>query len=152
MTRSGIEPVTKLLQYFPHLPSVSHAPLNPLTSFDYPNDIWRGTKIKQLHVRQFFFNLLHPPPAPSLLFPNSLCSKLFSNILNVCTSLSVRDQRPYPYKTKAKLQTFILSCIHCHSVHHKTSVSKASINVVSIRRRTVQQTVAYLGCFRAWDE
>jgi len=43
-----------------------------------------------------------------LLGPNILLSTMFSNILNQCSSLSVRDQVSQPYKTKGKI---IVLCI-----------------------------------------
>src|SRR5215470_2280724 len=44
-------------------------------------------------------SLLHSPVASSLLGPNILLSTLFSNTLNLCSSLSVRDHVSQPYKT-----------------------------------------------------
>jgi phosphate starvation-inducible membrane PsiE len=38
-----------------------------------------------------------------LLGPNILLSILFSNTLNLCSSLSVRDQVSHPYKTTGKI-------------------------------------------------
>jgi hypothetical protein len=46
---------------------------------------------------------LLPTPAPSsLLVPNILLSTLFSNTLNLRSSLNVRDQVSHPYKTCVK--------------------------------------------------
>jgi len=39
----------------------------------------------------------------SLLGPNILHSTLSSNTLNLCSSLSVRDQASQPYKTTGKI-------------------------------------------------
>jgi hypothetical protein len=36
-------------------------------------------------------------------YPNNLLSTLFSNSLSLCSSLSVRDQVSYPYKTTGKI-------------------------------------------------
>jgi len=44
--------------------------------------------------------IMQPSPVTSsLLGPNILLSTLFSNILNQCSSLSVRDKVSHPYKT-----------------------------------------------------
>jgi hypothetical protein len=48
-------------------------------------------------------SLFHSPVASSLLGPNILLSTLFSNILSLCSSLSVRDQVSQPYKTAHKI-------------------------------------------------
>jgi hypothetical protein len=46
---------------------------------------------------------LHQHSATSSLFgPNITLSTLFSNIHNLCFSLSVTDQVSYPYETKGK--------------------------------------------------
>jgi polysaccharide pyruvyl transferase WcaK-like protein len=37
------------------------------------------------------------------LVPNILLSALFSNTLNLCSSISVRDQVSHPYKTTGKI-------------------------------------------------
>jgi hypothetical protein len=50
---------------------------------------------------------LHPPITSSLFGPNVL-STLFSNTLSLCSSLHVRDQVSYPYKTTSKI---IVLCI-----------------------------------------
>jgi len=39
-----------------------------------------------------------PPVTLSLLGPNVLLSILFSNTLNLCTSINVTDQVPHSYK------------------------------------------------------
>jgi hypothetical protein len=44
-----------------------------------------------------------PPAPPSLLGVNILLSTLFSNILDMNSSLSVRDQVSHPYKTTGKI-------------------------------------------------
>jgi hypothetical protein len=41
--------------------------------------------------------------AHHLLGPNILLSTLFSNTLNLCSSLNVRDQISHPYKTTGKI-------------------------------------------------
>jgi hypothetical protein len=53
----------------------------------------------QLLIKQF----LQPPVTLSVLGPNILLSTLFSNILNLCYSLNVRDQVSHPYKTTGKI-------------------------------------------------
>jgi uncharacterized membrane protein len=46
---------------------------------------------------------LQPPVTSSLIGPNILLSTLFSNTLNLCSSLNVRDQVSHPYKTTGKI-------------------------------------------------
>jgi hypothetical protein len=52
----------------------------------------------QLLIMQFF----QPPLTSSLLDPNIILSTLFTNTLNLCSSLNVRDQVSHPYKTTGK--------------------------------------------------
>jgi len=52
-------------------------------------------------------NLLQPSTTSSLLCPNILHSTLFSNTLNLCSSLSVRDQISHKYKTAGKSMDFV---------------------------------------------
>jgi phosphate starvation-inducible membrane PsiE len=49
------------------------------------------------------WNFLQPPVTSSLLGRNILLSTLFSNTLNLCSSLYVRDQVPHSYKTTDKI-------------------------------------------------
>jgi hypothetical protein len=44
-------------------------------------------------------SFLHPPDISSLFGPNILLSTLFSNTLNLCSSLKGRDQISHPHKT-----------------------------------------------------
>jgi hypothetical protein len=48
-------------------------------------------------------SLLQPPATSCFLDPNILFSTLFLNTLNLCSSLSVRDQVSHPYKTRGKI-------------------------------------------------
>jgi hypothetical protein len=52
-------------------------------------------------------NFLHSPVTSSLLGPNILLRTLFSNTLSLCSSLSVRDQVPHPYKTTGRIMVFL---------------------------------------------
>jgi hypothetical protein len=45
-----------------------------------------------------FCSFLQPPVTSSLLGPNIHLSALFSNTLNLCSSLNVRDKVSHPYK------------------------------------------------------
>jgi hypothetical protein len=47
-------------------------------------------------------SFLQPHVTSSLLGPNILLSTLFSNTLNQCSSLNVKDQVSHPYKTTGK--------------------------------------------------
>jgi hypothetical protein len=46
---------------------------------------------------------LHPPVTLPLVGPNILLRTLFSNTLNLCSSLNVRNQVSHPYKTTGKI-------------------------------------------------
>jgi hypothetical protein len=48
------------------------------------------------------------PPLPSHLGPDILFSTLFSNTLNLCSSLSVRDQISPPYQTPGKIMVLYI--------------------------------------------
>jgi hypothetical protein len=48
-------------------------------------------------------SLLQPPATSSPLGPNILLSTLFSNTLNLCSSLSVTDQVSHLYKITGKI-------------------------------------------------
>jgi hypothetical protein len=48
-------------------------------------------------------SFLQPPVTSSLFGPNILLSTLFSNTLNLRSSLNVRDQISHPYKTTGKI-------------------------------------------------
>jgi hypothetical protein len=48
-------------------------------------------------------SFLQSPVTPSLSGPNILQSTLFSNTLNLCFSLNMKDQVPHPYKTTGKI-------------------------------------------------
>jgi hypothetical protein len=52
--------------------------------------------------RSLQWNYLHPRNTSFLLDPNIL-DTLFSNTLNLCSSLNVRDQVPHPYRTTCKV-------------------------------------------------
>jgi len=49
------------------------------------------------------YSCLQPLTTPSLLGPNIFLSMLFSNTLNLCSSLSVRDKVSHPHKTTGKI-------------------------------------------------
>jgi hypothetical protein len=58
-----------------------------------------GLQIMELLMMQFF----HRTVTSSLSVRNTLLCTLFSNTLNVCSSLYVRHQVSFPYKTRVKL-------------------------------------------------
>jgi hypothetical protein len=61
-------------------------------------------EVMKLLIRQFFPPSCHFIPHPSVLLgPNILLSVLFSNTLNLCSSLNLRDQVSLPYKTTGKI-------------------------------------------------
>jgi hypothetical protein len=75
--------------------------------FHHPNIIWWNIQVMELHIMQC--NILHPPATSSLLGPNILLSILFSNTLNLCSSLSMRDRVSHPYKTTGKIMVLYIS-------------------------------------------
>jgi len=64
---------------------------------DHPNIIWGVQMIKLLFIQ---YSLLHCYLFP--LRPKYLPQHLFSNTLNLYSSLNVRDQVSHPYKQQAK--------------------------------------------------
>jgi hypothetical protein len=48
-------------------------------------------------------SFLHLPVTASLIGPNILLSRLFSNILSLCSSLNVRDHVSHQYRTAGKI-------------------------------------------------
>jgi hypothetical protein len=78
-----------LLPYECYISCLSH----PLW-LNNPNYIWRRVQVMELLIMHF----LQPLIISSVLGPNCLLSTLFSNILGVCSSLTVRDQVSHPYR------------------------------------------------------
>jgi hypothetical protein len=54
-------------------------------------------------------NFLQPPVTSSLFGPNILLSNLFPNALSLYSSLNIRHQVPYRYKTTGKIIVFFYS-------------------------------------------
>jgi hypothetical protein len=78
---------------------ISHACYMPCPS--YPQWFCRPIiLVKRKLWSSSLCSLLQPPATSSLLGPNILLSTLFSNTLNLCSSLSVRYQVSHPYNTK----------------------------------------------------
>ena len=67
-------------------------------------------------------SLFQSPVTSSLLSPNILLNTLFSNTLNLCSSLNVSNHVSHPYKTRGKIIVLcILICIFFHGkLEHKT--------------------------------
>jgi hypothetical protein len=69
-------------------------------------------------------SFLQPPVTSSLLGSNILLSTLFSNTLNLCSSLNVKDQVSHPYKTtlhhyKDQFVNVVKEIIAVYSENHK---------------------------------
>jgi hypothetical protein len=67
--------------------------------FDHPNNIWFEYNLCSSSLCSF----LQPTVTSSLLGPHILLSILFSNTLNLCSSLNVTDQVQHPYKTAGEV-------------------------------------------------
>jgi hypothetical protein len=61
-------------------------------------------------------NFLHYPVTSSLLGPNTLLSTLFSNTLNLRSTLNVSDQVSHPYRTTGNI---IVLYILNHIKHYR---------------------------------
>jgi hypothetical protein len=53
-----------------------------------------------------FFSFLHSPII-SLLLGSNILNTMFSYTLNLCSSLNLKDQVSYPYKTAGKIIVFM---------------------------------------------
>jgi hypothetical protein len=53
-------------------------------------------------------NILHSPVTSFLLGSNILLSTLFSNTINLCSFLYVRDQVSHPYKTSSRIMVLYI--------------------------------------------
>jgi hypothetical protein len=96
-----------------HTPRASHLPW-----FDDANNIlWRENL-----WRSSLCNFLQSPVTSSLLGPKILLSNLFSNTLNLCSSLNVRDQVSHPYKTTGRiivLYILIFTYLYLQTEHER---------------------------------
>jgi hypothetical protein len=77
---------------FKPVPRPSHPP-----RFDHSNNFWWKVQTMQLLMMQFF----PVSVTSSLLGPNIPLSALFSNTLNLRSSLNVREQVSHLYKTSS---------------------------------------------------
>jgi len=92
---------------FPHQSPVYTSPLSCTTCpthlifLDFITKTILGEEYRSLSSS--LSNFLHFPVTSSLLGPNILLSTLFSNTLNLHSSLNVSDQVSHPYKTNGKI-------------------------------------------------
>jgi hypothetical protein len=63
---------------------------------------------------------MQPPATSSLLCPNTFLSTMFISTLNICPSISVRDQLSHPNKTAGK--------IHDMSLYNIIYINSISVN------------------------
>ena len=86
-----------------HSYTLSHTCYIPRPSnfsgFDHPKNIWWKIKIIKLLIMYF----LYSPISSSILGPNILLSTLFTNTLNLRSSISVSDQVSHSHKQQIKL-------------------------------------------------
>jgi hypothetical protein len=79
------------------------------------------------------------------LGPNILLSTLFSNTLNLCSSLIVRDQVSHPYKTTGKIYSFPM-LIFILPFHRNMNFGDVSVQRdVDQSPRRVQSIPVYVG-------
>jgi hypothetical protein len=81
------------------MPRQSHHPW-----LDNSNYVWRRVQVMKLLICSF----MQSPVTSSLFGPNILLSTLFSNTLNLCSSLKVRGQVAHPYRTTGKIIVFYI--------------------------------------------
>jgi len=93
-----------------HLTHVCYMP-HPCRSpwLDHPNNSWSVQLMKLL--------IMQPPVISSLLHPHILLSTQFSNTINLCSSLSMRNQVSHPYKTTGNI-ILLYTSIFNHSLSH----------------------------------
>jgi hypothetical protein len=90
-------------QNFVHMFHVSHACYMARPS--HALDLTTVTKCYEVPHYAVFFSL---PKLSSLRGRNILLSTLFSNVLNLCSSLSLRDKVSHPYNEQVKLWFCVL--------------------------------------------
>jgi hypothetical protein len=83
----------------------SGLPTKMLYAPDHPNNTGRRVQTMQLLIMQFSPTSLHLIPLGSKYSP----STLFSNTLNLCSSLNVRDKVSHPYKITGKIIVLYIS-------------------------------------------
>jgi hypothetical protein len=83
-----------LIPYAYYMTCLSHPPW-----LDYSNYIWRSVQLMKLLVIQ----LSQPPVTSGLLGPTILLNTLFSNTVSRGSSLNVRNQASYTYRTTGKI-------------------------------------------------
>ena len=100
---SGLSPSgpTTKIQYAPLLSAICATCPYRLFILDFIIQITFDEAHRSWHFT--LCSLLHSSVTSSLLSPNILLSTLFLYILSLCSSLNVRDQVSYPYKTTGKI-------------------------------------------------
>ena len=77
--------------------------------FFQPNNIWWG----YISLSSSLCSVLHSSITSSLLHLNILLNTLFSDTLNLCSSLNVSDQVSHPYKTTGKIIVLYILIFKC---------------------------------------
>jgi hypothetical protein len=93
---------------------------------DQPSIIWWSVQVMKLLIRQSWAS----HPFLSLLGPFILLSTLFSDTLNLCSSLSVIDQVPYPYKTGELVPQILSLMFHVKANLYKKNVYFSRLKVL----------------------
>jgi len=97
-----------------YTPLMSHIHATSLAHLILPD--WMTRVIFGKECRSYSFSLCSLLPSPvtsSILGPNILLSTLFSNTLSLRSSLSVRDQAPYPYSSTGEISSVYLDFYIC---------------------------------------
>ena len=86
----------------PSPPKTLYAPLPRTYYMPYPS---HSSQFDQMNrsLGSTFCSFLYSPVTPSLLGPNTLLNTLFSNTVNLLSSLNESDQISHPYKTTGKM-------------------------------------------------
>jgi hypothetical protein len=82
---------TSHLSHAYHIPCLSHPPWSY-----HSNNIWWSIQVVKLFIMQ---------SSPD---PHHFLSTLFSNTLNLCSLLNVREQVSHPYKTTHKIMVMYI--------------------------------------------
>ena len=73
-------------------------------------------------------NFLHFPVISSLLAPNIYLSSLFSNTLNLCSSLEAREQDSQPYNTTGSIIVLYVDLLTLNFLESRRTIKLPQVN------------------------